>query len=113
MVRTGQVPGSKDFSGCSLCWNGAGLTCKDHSRAECGLYWEAIVAGMTWKEGELWPGGRHHVGQVDAPTPDVVRLAQEAELAPKTATPVTDKEARGDAGVYEISEEEGEMVCII
>ena len=64
MVRTGQVPGSKDFSGCSSCWNGAGLTCKDHSRAECGLYWETIVAGKSWKEDKLWPGGRHHVGQV-------------------------------------------------
>ena len=53
------------------------------------------------------------MGQVDAPTPDMVRMAQEAELAPATATPVTEKEARGDAGVYEISEAEGEMVCII
>ena len=63
MVRTGQVPGSKDFSGCSSCWSGAGLTCKDHSRVECSLYWETIVAGKSWKEGELWPGGRHHVAR--------------------------------------------------
>ena len=82
------------------------MTCKDHSRAECGLYWECIVAGKSWKEGELWPGGslRHHVGQVDAPTPEVVRRAQETELAPKAATAITDREARGDAGIFEVSE---------
>ena len=112
MVRTGQVPGSKDFSGCSSCWSGAGLTCKDHSRAECSLYWETVVAEKSWKEGELWPGGRHHMGQVDAPTPEVVRMAQEADLAPKAAT-VTDREARGDAGIFEVSELDCEMVCVV
>ena len=45
MVRTGQAPGSKEFSGCSSCWSGAGLACKDHSRNECVLYWETVVSG--------------------------------------------------------------------
>ena len=74
------------------------MACKDHSRNECVLYWETVVSGKWWKEGELWPGGRHHVGQVDRPIPDVVRMAQEADLAPKAAT-VTDREAMGDASM--------------
>ena len=113
MVRTGQVPGSKEFSGCSSCWSVAHMTCKYHSRSECPLYWKTMVAGKSWKEGELWPGGRHHVGQVDRPTPETIRAAQEAGLVPQTATAVTDREARGDAGVYEVNEADCKMVCVV
>ena len=88
------------------------MACKDHSRNECPLYWETIVAGKSWKEGELWPGGRHHVGQVERPSPDMVRAAQEAELAPKAAT-ATNREDRGDAGIYAVSEVDCEMVCVV
>ena len=97
------------------CWSLAHMTCKDHSRSECPLelYWETMVAGKSWKEGELWPGGKHHVGQVDRPTQETNRAAQEAGLAPQTATAVTDREARGDAGVYEVNEADCEMVCVV
>ena len=45
----------------------------------------------------------------------MITRAQDAELAPKSATAVTDREARGDAGaeVYEISEADSEMVCVV
>ena len=88
------------------------MTCKAHSRNECSLYWDAVVSGKACKEGELWPGGRHHVGHVDRPTQEMINVAQECGLAPKVGT-ATDREARGDAGIHELSEVDCEMVCVV
>ena len=97
-VRTGQVPGSKEFTGCTPCWEKARVSRYDHSRAECPHYWEAIVTGHSWKEGELWEGGRFHCEGCSKPTPEEVAAAKAAGIAPQQPGNMTKQEARGDAG---------------
>ena len=97
-VRTGQVPGSKDFTGCTPCWERAHLSRFDHSREECPRYWDAIVTGLPWKDGELWEGGRFFCEGCTEPTPDEVAKAKAAGLAPQQPGNMTTQQARGDAG---------------
>ena len=97
-VRTGQVPGSKEFTGCTPCWERAHLSRFDHSREECPRYWDAIVTGLPWKDGELWEGGRFFCEGCTEPTPEEVAKAKAAGLAPHQPGNMTTQQARGDAG---------------
>ena len=47
-------------------------------RGECPQYWEAIVSGLSWKEGELWEGGRFFCEGCCEPTPEEVTKAKAA-----------------------------------
>ena len=101
-VRTGHVLGSKDFTGCTPCWEKARLLRYDHLRAdrECAQYWEAVVSGHLWKDGELWDGGRFFCEGCFEPSPEEVAAAKAAGLAlqqPGNMT-LSPQEARGDAG---------------
>ena len=89
-ARTGQVPGSKEFTGCTPCWEEARVSRYGHSRAKCPQYW--------WKEWELWEGGRFFCEGCIKPSPEEVTAAKAAGLAPQQPGNMTNQEAMGDAG---------------
>ena len=56
------------------------------------------MSGLSWKEGEMWEGGRFFCERCFESTPDDMAAAKAAGLAPQQPGNMSKQEARGDAG---------------